>query len=43
MPICLPKNKPRIIPAGMGASKLSMLKPCNGTPALAKANTGIII
>ena len=42
-PICLPKNKPHKIRKGTGAIKLDKVNPSKLTPALAKANKGIII
>ena len=41
-PICFPKNRPHKIPRGTGLSKDDKLRPSNDTPALAKANIGII-
>ena len=42
-PICFPKNKPHSMPKGTGAIKLDNDSPFKLTPALAKANKGIII
>ena len=41
-PICFPKNKPHNIPSGTGASNELKEIPVKSTPALAKANKGII-
>ena len=41
-PICFPKNKPHNIPSGTGASNELNDMPSKTTPALAKANKGIM-
>ena len=41
-PICLPKNKPQIIPHGTGDNTVLMDMSFKTTPAFAKANKGII-
>ena len=41
-PNCLPKNNPNKIPNGTGANRDDRDKPSRDTPALAKANKGII-
>ena len=42
-PSCLPKNNPRRIPRGTGNNNDDKDNPSKETPALAKANVGIII
>ena len=42
-PSCLPINKPRTMPRGTGIIKDDNVKPVKETPALAKANKGMII
>ena len=42
-PTCLPTNNPKSIPRGTGLIKEENVKPSKETPALAKANKGMII
>ena len=41
-PICLPKKRPHTIPNGTGSNRIERPSPSKDTPALAKANIGII-
>ncbi len=42
-PTCFPTNKPKSMPSGTGSINEDIVKPSKETPALAKANKGIII